>query len=85
MILASLTSPALYLIGIFNVIYLLILVFAIAVFLICAISIIKDQSKKNTKIVSKRIKIGMGICFSWHLHWDLPLYQTFYICYDQID
>ncbi len=63
MILASLTSPALYLIGIFNVIYLLILIFAIALFLICAISIIKDQSKKNTKIVSKRIKIGMGIVF----------------------
>jgi geranylgeranylglycerol-phosphate geranylgeranyltransferase len=63
MILASLTSPALYLIGIFNIIYLLILAFAIALFLICAISILKDQSKKNTQIVSKRIKIGMGIVF----------------------
>jgi geranylgeranylglycerol-phosphate geranylgeranyltransferase len=63
MILASLTSPALYLIGIFNVLYLIILIFAIAIFLICAVSILKDQSKKNTRIVSKRIKIGMGIVF----------------------
>ena len=63
MILASLTSPALYLIGIFNVIYFLILIFAIVLFLICAISILKDRSKKNTNIVSKRIKIGMGVVF----------------------
>ena len=42
MILASLTSPALYLIGIFNVLYLVILIFAIAIFLICAVSILKD-------------------------------------------
>ena len=63
MILASLTSPALYFIGIFNILYLIILIFAIAIFLICAVSILKDQSKKNTHIVSKRIKIGMGIVF----------------------
>jgi geranylgeranylglycerol-phosphate geranylgeranyltransferase len=63
MILASLTSPALYFIGIFNFLYLIILIFAIAIFLLCAVSIIKDQSKENTKIVSKRIKIGMGIVF----------------------
>ena len=63
MILASLTSPALYFIGIFNVIYLLILIFAIILFLTCAVSILNDQSQKNTRIVSKRIKIGMGIVF----------------------
>jgi geranylgeranylglycerol-phosphate geranylgeranyltransferase len=63
MILASLTSPALYFIGIFNILYLIILVFAIAIFLICAVSILRDQSKKNTHTVSKRIKIGMGIVF----------------------
>jgi geranylgeranylglycerol-phosphate geranylgeranyltransferase len=63
MILASLTSPALYFIGIFNILYLIILVFAIIIFLIGALSILKDQSKKNTHIVSKRIKIGMGIVF----------------------
>ncbi len=43
--------------------YLIILIFAIVLFLICAVSIIRDQSKKNTRIVSKRIKIGMGIVF----------------------
>jgi len=63
MVLASLTSPALYFIGIFNILYLIILVFAIAIFLICAVSILRDQSKKNTQTVSKRIKIGMGIVF----------------------
>jgi geranylgeranylglycerol-phosphate geranylgeranyltransferase len=63
MILASLTSPLLYFIGIFNEIYLLILVFAIILFMICAASILKDQSQKNTRKVSKRIKIGMGIVF----------------------
>jgi geranylgeranylglycerol-phosphate geranylgeranyltransferase len=63
MILASLTSPLLYFIGIFSEIYLLILVFAIILFLTCAASILKDQTQKNTRKVSKRIKIGMGIVF----------------------
>ena len=63
MILASLTSPALYIIGIFNVIYLIVLIFAIVLFLTCAVSILRDQSQKNTRKVSKRIKIGMGIVF----------------------
>ncbi|HEX7467556.1 MAG TPA: UbiA family prenyltransferase, partial [Methanobacterium sp.] len=57
MILASVTSPALYIIGIFNVIYLIVLIFAIVLFLSCAVSILKDQSQKNTRRVSKRIKI----------------------------
>jgi geranylgeranylglycerol-phosphate geranylgeranyltransferase len=63
MILASLTSPVLFFIGIFNIIYLFVLIFAIVLFLICAVSILKDQSQKNNKTVSKRIKIGMGIVF----------------------
>jgi geranylgeranylglycerol-phosphate geranylgeranyltransferase len=63
MIIASLTSPLLYFIGIFNIIYLLILIFAIYIFLSCAISILKDQSIQNTRKVSKRIKIGMAIVF----------------------
>jgi len=63
MVIASLTSPLLYFIGIFNIIYLLILVFAIYIFLSCAISILRDQSIGNTRKVSKRIKIGMGIVF----------------------
>jgi geranylgeranylglycerol-phosphate geranylgeranyltransferase len=63
MIFASLTSPLLYFIGIFNIIYLIFLIFAIALFLICAVSILRDQSIENNRIVSKRIKIGMGIVF----------------------
>jgi geranylgeranylglycerol-phosphate geranylgeranyltransferase len=63
MILASLTSPVLFFIGIFNIIYLLVLIFAIVLFLACAVSILKDQSQENNKTVSKRIKIGMGIVF----------------------
>jgi geranylgeranylglycerol-phosphate geranylgeranyltransferase len=63
MIFASLTSPALYFMGIFNIIYLIVLVFAIILFLTCAVSILNDQSIENNRIVSKRIKIGMGIVF----------------------
>ena len=47
MILASLTSLALYLIGIFNVLYLVILIFAIVLFLICAVSIVKEKVAKK--------------------------------------
>ncbi len=63
MIVASLTSPLLFFIGIFNIIYLIVLLFAIILFLACAISILRDQSLNNTRKVSKRIKIGMGIVF----------------------
>jgi len=63
MIVASLTSPLLFFIGIFNIIYLIVLLFAIILFLACALSILRDQSLNNTRKVSKRIKIGMGIVF----------------------
>ncbi|MBM4240657.1 MAG: geranylgeranylglycerol-phosphate geranylgeranyltransferase [Euryarchaeota archaeon] len=63
MIFASLSSPILYFLGFFSIYYLIVLVIAIAVFLLCAISILKDQSLDNTIKVSKRIKIGMGIVF----------------------
>lgn len=63
MIIASLTSPVLYFIGIFNILYLSVLFIAIVVFLIDAVSILKDQSFKNSAKVSKRIKMGMGITF----------------------
>ncbi len=63
MIIASITSPVLYFIGIFNILYLAVLFVAIVVFLIDAASILKDQSIENTAKVSKRIKIGMSITF----------------------
>lgn len=63
MIIASLTSPVLYLLGIFNLFYLVILAVAIIVFVSSAISILKDQSLENTRKISKKIKMGMGIVF----------------------
>lgn len=63
MIIASITSPVLYFIGIFNIFYLLPLFVAIIVFLVGALSILKDQSVENSAKVSKRIKMGMGIIF----------------------
>ena len=63
MIIASVTSPVLYFMGIFNLLYLIILIVPIFVFISSAISILKDQSIENTRNVSKRIKIGMAIVF----------------------
>lgn len=63
MIIASITSPVLYFIGIFNIFYLLPLFIAIIVFLVGAVSILKDQSVENSAKISKRIKMGMGIIF----------------------
>lgn len=63
MIFASLTSPALYFLGIFTTNYLLILGPAILLFLYCAWSILKDQSTQNTRSISKKIKMGMAIVF----------------------
>lgn len=63
MIFASLSSPLLYFIGIFNIYYLVVLIFAIAIFLACSLSILKDTSIENNRKVSKRLKIGMAVTF----------------------
>ena len=63
MILASLASPVLYFLGIFNILYLLVLAVAIVVFLRSSVMILKDQSTQNTKKISKQIKIGMAVTF----------------------
>lgn len=63
MVIASTSSPILYFIGIFNILYLPVLLIAITVFLIGARSILQDQSILNCAKVSKRIKIGIGIIF----------------------
>ncbi len=63
MIIASVTSPVLYFVGIFNILYIPLNLIAIVVFLIGAVSILKDQSVVNCAHVSKRIKVGMGIIF----------------------
>jgi len=63
MLIASLTSPVLYFIGIFNIFYLAILLIAIIVFVVGAVSILRDHSRENTRKISKRIKMGMAIVF----------------------
>ena len=63
MIFASLSSPILYFIGIFNIYYLAVLMVAMAIFLSCSIFILRDTSFENTRKVSKRLKIGMAVTF----------------------
>jgi len=63
MLIASLTSPVLYFIGIFNIIFLVVMLFAIYLFISCAVSILRNQSVENTRKISKQIKIGMGVVF----------------------
>jgi len=59
MILASVTSPVLYFMGILTIFYLPVLLIAIVIFLSGAASILKDRSIENAAKVSGRIKIGM--------------------------
>ncbi|MCK9150545.1 UbiA family prenyltransferase [Methanobacterium alcaliphilum] len=63
MVFASIGSPILYFVGIFNAAYLIILTVPIALFLSGAISILKDQSVESTKKISKKIKVGMAVVF----------------------
>ena len=63
MIIASLASPLLYIGGVFTWLYLIILIPAILIFLYGAVRVLKDQSVKNTRNVSKKIKMGMGVTF----------------------
>lgn len=60
---ASLTSPILYIIKIFSILYIPILSMAIIVFLGAAFKILSDPRKETASRVSKQIKIGMGITF----------------------
>jgi len=63
MIIASVTSPILYFMGVFSVFYLPVLFLAIVIFLYSAMSVLKDQSMENSGKISKRIKLGMAITF----------------------
>ena len=63
MIFASLTSPILYFMGFLTVLYIPVLLIAIIIFLNSAYSILKDQSLENTKMISKKLKIGMAVTF----------------------
>ncbi len=61
LIFASLSSPALYYLGILSVFYLPLLIIAVLIFLYNALSILNDQSIENARKVSNRLKIGMII------------------------
>jgi len=56
-------SPIVYVLGIFNVYYLLIMIIAILLFSYGAINIFKSQSKEYCGVTSKLLKIGMFISF----------------------
>ena len=59
MVFASLTSPILYFWGILTVWYLPLLAIAILIFLSSAISILRDGSIENSRLISRNVKIGM--------------------------
>jgi len=61
LILASLSSPILYYLGILTIFYIPLLIIAVLIFLFYASSILKDQSVKNARNVSNKLKIGMVI------------------------
>jgi geranylgeranylglycerol-phosphate geranylgeranyltransferase len=63
MILASLASPVLYFLGIFSILYILVLAVGIVIFLRGSFLILKDQSTQTNKKISKQIKIGMAVVF----------------------
>ena len=63
MILDSALCPILYFNHIFGILYLPVIAIAVALFLYCAISILKSQDKATAAKVSKYLKIGMLIAF----------------------
>jgi len=63
MLSAILTSPSLYIIGIFSIIYLPVLAVAAALFLRAAFMIIRNQDRETSARVSKLIKMGMAVTF----------------------
>jgi len=63
MLIASLTSPSLYLLGIFSALYIPVLLVAVAVFLRAAIMILRSQDRTTASRVSRLIKVGMALTF----------------------
>ncbi|GAB4379192.1 UbiA family prenyltransferase [Methanothermobacter thermautotrophicus] len=63
MLIASLTSPSLYLLGIFSALYIPVLLLAVAVFLRAAIMILRGQDRATASRVSRMIKVGMALTF----------------------
>ncbi len=63
MFIASLTSPILYIIDVFSILYIPVLSLAIIVFLKGAFKILADPRRETAGKVSKQIKIGMSITF----------------------
>lgn len=61
MIFAVATSPIPYIMGVLTVFYLPLLFVGDIIFVVGAVSVLKNQSTENTKKVSKWVKIGMVI------------------------
>ncbi len=61
MIFAVATSPIPYIMGVLTVFYLPLLFVGDIIFVVGAVSVLKNQSTENTKKVSKGVKIGMVI------------------------
>ncbi|MDI9614972.1 UbiA family prenyltransferase [Methanothermobacter sp.] len=63
MLSASLTSPSLYIIGIFSILYIPVLAVAVIFFLRAAFMILKGQDRETASRVSGLIKVGMAVTF----------------------
>ncbi|MDI9619133.1 UbiA family prenyltransferase [Methanothermobacter sp.] len=63
MLSASLTSPSLYIIGIFSILYIPVLAVAVIFFLRAAFMILKGQDRETASRVSGFIKVGMAVTF----------------------
>lgn len=63
MLSASLTSPSLYIIGIFSILYIPVLAVAVLFFLRAAFMILKGQDRETASRVSGLIKVGMAVTF----------------------
>lgn len=61
MIFAVVTSPIPYIVGILTVFYIPLLLVGDIIFVVGAVSVLKDQSTENTGKVSKWVKMGMVI------------------------
>jgi geranylgeranylglycerol-phosphate geranylgeranyltransferase len=63
MLSASLTSPSLYIIGIFSILYIPVLAVAVLFFLRAAFMILRAQDRETASRVSGLIKVGMAVTF----------------------
>ncbi len=71
-ILSTILSPILYILGFFNINFIIMLTMPFIIFIYSAVSIIKDYSTENSKKVSKYIKMAMLLVFITFALGSLP-------------